>query len=207
MQLTALTPTESLEKAYRLQNIGREQVDHFKAEFTTLFDRINEKETEENIKGHLTDFLKAVYYAPAHLIATKGKTDFVIHTGRDATTPAGVLFEVKRPTNKGEMVTRQNLNTKAMQELILYYFRERIQSKNSDIRHCVITNVYEWFIFDAADFERLFYRNTHLVGEYKAWASGRKVSTNNDLFYTEIAKPFLAALDRDGTARTTLYLR
>jgi adenine-specific DNA-methyltransferase len=65
----------------------------------------------------------------------------VIHTGKEANAPAGVLFEVKRPTNRGEMITRENLNTKAMQELILYYFRERTKDKNSDLRYCVITNV------------------------------------------------------------------
>ena len=118
----------------------------------------------------------------------------MIHLGKDATSQAGVLFEVKRPANKGEMITRQNLNTKAFHELLLYYFQERERAKNSDIRHCVITNVYEWFIFDAALIDRLFYRNAHLAKEYKAWATGQKVSKNNELFYNEIAKPFLADL-------------
>jgi len=197
MLLKPLTPTESLEKVYRLQSGNREQIDRFKAHYTTLLYRINEQESEENVKGHLMDFLKEVYYKETYLIATKGKTDFVIHTGKEANAPAGVLFEVKRPTNRGEMVTRENLNTKAMQELILYYFRERTKDKNSDLRYCVITNVYEWFIFDAALFERVFYKNAYLVKEYKAWASGQKVSTNNELFYHEIAKPFLAGLEEE----------
>jgi adenine-specific DNA-methyltransferase len=194
MLLKVLTPSESLEKAYRLQACQREQIDRFKTHYTQLFSRINEQETEENIKGHLIDFLKEVYYKESYLIATKGRADFVIHTGKEANAPVGVLFEVKRPTNKGEMITRDNLNTKAMQELILYYFRERTRDKNSDLRYCVITNVYEWFIFDAALFERLFFKNPELAKEYKAWATGQKVSTTNDLFYNEIAKPFLAKL-------------
>ncbi|WP_420150077.1 DUF7149 domain-containing protein [Spirosoma sp.] len=89
--------------------------------------------------------------------------------------------EVKRPSNKGEMSIRQNLNAKAFHELLLYYFQERERSRNSDIRHCVITNVYEWFIFDAALIDRLFYRNAHLTKEYKAWSSGQKVSKNNEV--------------------------
>ncbi len=197
MQLSVLSPAQSLEKAYRLQNVSREQIELFKREYTLLFNRINEKESEENAKGHLMDFLKNVYYAPAYLVATKGKTDFVIHTGREAATPAGVLFETKRPANRTEMVTRENLNAKAMHELILYYFRERIESRNSDIRHLVITNLYEWFIFDAAVFERVFYRNPALVKEYKAWMTGQKVSTSNDLFYNEIARPFLGSLTEE----------
>ncbi|MBC3795176.1 class I SAM-dependent DNA methyltransferase [Spirosoma utsteinense] len=194
MFLTARTPTESLDKAYRLQPATREQIERFKTSYLKLLPLINEKESEENVKDHLMDFLKEVYYRDAHVVAPKGKTDFVIHLGKDATTQAGVLFEVKRPANKGEMITRQNLNVKAFHELLLYYFQERQRSQNSDIRHCVITNVFEWFIFDAALIDRLFYRNAHLFKEYKAWASGQKVSRNNDLFYNEIVKPFLTEL-------------
>jgi SAM-dependent methyltransferase len=200
MQLKALKPADSLEKTYRLQPTTREQVEQFKTHFTRLLGHINEKESEENIKDHLMDFLKGVYYGDAHVVAPKGKTDFVIHLGKDATTQAGVLFEVKRPANKGEMITRQNLNAKAFHELLLYYFQERERAKNSDIRHCVITNVYEWFVFDAALIDRLFYRNTHLAKEYKAWALGQKVSKNNELFYNEIAKPFLTQLAADENA-------
>ncbi|MCC5612439.1 Eco57I restriction-modification methylase domain-containing protein [Nostoc sp. CHAB 5834] len=194
MLLTAHTPAKSLDRVYSLQPATREQIERFKTSYLKLLPLINEKESEENVKDHLMDFLKEVYYRDAHVVAPKGKTDFVIHLGKDATTQAGVLFEVKRPANKGEMITRQNLNVKAFHELLLYYFQERQRSRNSDIRHCVITNVFEWFIFDAALIDRLFYRNTHLIKEYKAWASGQKVSRNNDLFYNEIVKPFLAEL-------------
>lgn len=194
-----LTPNESLEKAYRLQSGNREQIDRFKKNYTKLLNRINEQETEENAKGHLIDFLKEVYYKDEYLVATKGRTDFVIHTGKEATSTAGVLFEVKRSTNKSEMVTRENLNMKAMHELILYYFRERTKDKNSDLRYCIITNLYEWFIFDAVLFERLFYKNSDLVKEYKAWDLGQKVSLKNELFYNEIAKPFLERLNEEIT--------
>lgn len=62
MLLTARTPTESLEKAYRLQSGNREQIDRFKASYTKLLSLINERESEENVKGHLMDFRKEVYY-------------------------------------------------------------------------------------------------------------------------------------------------
>ena len=194
MNLIAISPTKALTKPHRLQAASREQIERFKTHFVKLLGHINEQESEENVKDHLMDFLKEVYYKDSHVVAPKGKTDFVIHLGKDATTQAGVLFEVKRPANKSEMVSKTNLNTKAFHELLLYYFQERQRSKNSDLRHCVITNIYEWYVFDAALIDRLFYRNSELVKEYKNWAEGRKVSKNNDLFYTEIAKPFLAQL-------------
>ncbi len=196
MLLTPRTPAKSLDPAYKLRP-EREQIEHFKESFKTLFGHIDERESEENVKDHLMDFLKAVYYQESYLVAPKGKTDFVIHLGKDAASPSGVLFEVKRPANRSEMVSRENLNTKAFHELLLYYFQERSRDHNSDLRHCVVTNVYEWYIFDAALIDRVFYRNAHLQREYKAWASGQKVSKNNDLFYNEIAKPFLAELDEE----------
>ena len=45
--------------------------------------------------------------------------------------------------------------------------------------------------------DRVFYRNAWLKKEYTAWASGQKVSRNNDLFYQEIAKPFLEKLEEE----------
>ncbi len=196
MKVKQLTVKQSLNKAYRLIKPDRADIEKFKANFKLLLGHINPQESEENLKGHVMDFLKNTYYTPAFHIATKGRTDFVIHTGRDATHPAAVLFEAKKPSNH-EMVTLSDLNRKAMHELILYYLRERIEYHNNDIKYLVITNIYEWFVFDAPEFERLFFKNGALVKEYKAWVAKQKVSTNNDLFYNEIAKPFLTSLTEE----------
>ncbi|HEX8331128.1 MAG TPA: TaqI-like C-terminal specificity domain-containing protein, partial [Segetibacter sp.] len=143
------------------------------------------------------DFLKNTFYNPDYLVATKGRTDFVIHVGKEAKTAAGVLFEVKKPANKADMVSKANLNTKAMHELILYFLRERLVNKNNSLTHLVITNIYEWYVFDAALFERVFIENSHLQKAFKEWEGGQKVSTKTEHFYTEIAKPFLQELDKE----------
>ena len=72
MLLTTRTPAESLEKTYRLQSANREQVERFKSSYAKLLPLINEKESEENVKDHLMDFLKEVYYKDAHVVAPKG---------------------------------------------------------------------------------------------------------------------------------------
>jgi tRNA1(Val) A37 N6-methylase TrmN6 len=188
---------QALNKAYRLIKPKRPEMELFKKNLITLLGQIDERESEENVKIHLMHFLRITCYDPAHLLATKGKTDFVVHSGKDAATPAGVLFEVKRPLNTADMVSKTSLNAKAMHELVLYYLRERIEQKNNSITNLVITNIYEWYVFDASIFERIFYKNTGLVKQYKEWAAGQKVSTSTDLFYKEIAKPFLAALEEE----------
>ncbi|MBF0647901.1 hypothetical protein IR083_03590 [Dysgonomonas sp. GY75] len=116
-------------------------------------------ESEEFHKNLITDFLNSVYYKDNHYINTKGYADLVIHNGKGTKSPVGVLIEVKKPTNKAEMISNDNLNAKSFQELVLYYFRERSKSKNFELRYLIITNINEWFVFDAQDFEKYFYRN------------------------------------------------
>ncbi|MGZ3811850.1 MAG: DUF7149 domain-containing protein [Mucilaginibacter sp.] len=199
MTISFISLVESINKAYRLIKPRREDLDIFKANFTKLLGHIDEKETEENVKGHLADFLKSTYYDGNHLIATKGRADLVIHLEKEAKSHVGVLFEVKKPSNKHDMVTKDNLNAKAMHELILYFLRERVNHKNISLTYLVITNIYEWFVFDASLFERVFAKNTQLQKAYKEWEAGQKISVKTDLFYNEIAKPFLHELQEELT--------
>src|SRR5690606_35349711 len=98
---------------------------------------------------------------------------------------------------KLDMVTKENLNAKAMHELILYFLRERVNHKNISLTHLVITNIYEWFVFDASLFERVFAKNTQLQKAYKEWKAGQKISVKTDRFYNEIAKPILNELQEE----------
>ena len=196
MTISPLDIKNSLDKAFRLLKPKRKDLDDFKRHFNTLTSHINEQETEEHVKIHLMDFLKAQYH-PEHFVATNGRTDFVIHTGANAQTPVAVMFEVKRPASKHEMISKTNLNAKAMHEIILYFLEERFDKKNNSLTNLVITNIYEWFVFDATIFERIFTQNKQLENAYQQWKNGQKVSTSTGLFYDEIVKPFLKELDKE----------
>jgi hypothetical protein len=95
------------------------------------------------------------------------------------------------------MPTKDNLNAKALQELILYYLRERISGKNIEVKHLIVTNIYEWFIFNANDFDRLFAQNKKLVKQFTDFEEGRLADTKTDFFYKQIAEPFLNELDSE----------
>ena len=197
MTISYIDIKNSLNKAYRLIKPRRKDLDNFKLKLTNLLTHIDEKESEENVKIHLMDFLKNTFFHPDHLIATNGRTDFVIHTSVSAQSPVGVMFEVKKPTNRVEMITKDNLNARAMHELILYFLRERMDKKNSSLTHLIITNIYEWFVFDATLFEKIFTQSKDLQKAYKEWNSGQKISSTTGLFYNEIVKPFLHELDKE----------
>ncbi len=195
MNLTLLPFKKTLNKAYQKVKPNRSDMERFKAGLVKLLDRIDHEESEENHKFHLRDFLNEVWYKDAHLIAPKGKTDLVIHEERNAQSPAVVLFEVKRQKNLGDMIRPDSPNAKAMHELILYYLRERVEHGNTDIKHLVITNIYDWYIFDGATFDRLFYQNKKLLKEFERWRNDQKVQHTTEFFYKDIAKPFLETME------------
>jgi hypothetical protein len=192
MEINKLKPRKALNKAYLKVKPNRTEIEGFKANLIQLLDRTNDTESEEFHKNLVIDFLKKTYYDPNHFINTKGRNDLVIHNGDKAKSTVGVIIEAKKPTNKSEMVTTDKLNAKAFQELVLYYLRERITQNNLETKHLIITNINEWFIFDATTFDRLFAQNKNLVKQFQDFEDGRLADTRTDFFYKQIAEPFIA---------------
>jgi type II restriction/modification system DNA methylase subunit YeeA len=192
MDMNKLKPRKALNKAFLKVKPNRTEIEGFKTNLIQLLDRTNDTESEEFHKNLVIDFLKKTYYDPNHYINTKGRNDLVIHNGDNANSTVGVIIEAKKPTNKSEMVTPDKLNAKAFQELVLYYLRERITQNNLEAKHLIITNINEWFIFDATTFDRLFAQNKKLVKQFNDFEGGRLADTKTDFFYKQIAKPFIA---------------
>ena len=189
MNFHKMQPRESLNKAFLKVKPNRNDIENFKKNLHSLIEKINESESEEFHKNLIGDFLKNTYYGANHFINTKGRNDFVIHNGKDAKSKVGVILEAKKPTNKSEMLKADNLNTKALQELVLYFLRERLTEKNLEIKYLIATNIYEWFIFDANSFEKAFVENKTLVQQFTDFEEGRLSNKKTDFFYKEIAKP------------------
>jgi len=209
--LKELKPRKALNKAFLKVKPNRTEIEGFKTNLITLLDRTNDTESEEFHKNLVSDFLKKTYYDPNHFINTKGRNDLVIHNGQNANATVGVILEAKKPTNKSEMpqafantkinkqtgeqmITTKKLNVKAIQELVLYYLRERITHKNLEVKHLVATNINEWFIFDATLFDRLFAQNKNLVKQFNDFEAGRLADTKTDFFYKQVAEPFIDSI-------------
>ena len=190
----ALTPRKAINKAYLKVKPTRSEIELFIENLLKLLTHINDAETEEFHKNIISDFLKKTYYDQTHFINTKGRNDLVIHNGNTAQDTVGVIIEAKRTTNSSEMLRQENLNTKAMQELVLYYLRERITNKNLEVKHLIATNINEWFIFDASVFEKAFAQNKKLVHDFVAFEEGRLSGTKTDFFYANIAAPAIGAI-------------
>ncbi len=194
MKTENFSPRQALNKAFLRVKPSRSQVEKFQTHLEQLLGSINETESEEFHKNLLADFLKHSYYSPQHFINTKGRNDLVIHNGKESRDSVGVILEVKKPSNKSEMLRRDKLNCKALQELLLYFLRERITEKNLEIKHLIATNIYEWFIFDGNIFERLFAQNQELVRQFNDFETGRLTGKTTDFFYKQIGEPFLNSI-------------
>jgi adenine-specific DNA-methyltransferase len=186
MNLRILTPKQSLNKAYLKEKISRTDIELFKNNFGDLTAKINDKGDEEHLKSLIADFLKLTYYNTSqHQINPIGKNDLVIHTGKTPADPYGVILEVKSPVNKAEMITAAKPNAKALHELILYYLDERITRNRNELKQLIITNIYDWFMIDANEFDKKIYRNTGIKKLYDLKKSDNK---DNPWFYNELKK-------------------
>ena len=190
--MSELTIAKSLNKAYRQIPVDRTAFNNFKDQLHVLYEQISSINTEEKLKGDFMDFLKLTFYGQNYKVSPNGDIDCAIHLGNSVDDSVGVIFEVKKPTNVSEMITRENLNRKALQELLLYYLRERHLKKNYQLKQLIVTNVNDFFAFDAQEFERLFYSNKKLIQRFEEFNAGELTSEKTDFFYKEIAADFIA---------------
>ncbi|MDM8173662.1 Eco57I restriction-modification methylase domain-containing protein [Olivibacter sp. 47] len=183
---------KALNPAYKKFKPLKKDVDDFVEKLEQCIETIKfidqKGESEEHLKSPIRKFLEATFYNQ-HEINTKGRIDLAIYLGRDAKSDIGVVIEAKRPSNKAEFPTNANLNKKALQELLLYYLRERVDHKNNNIKHLIITNGLEWFLFKGEDFYNAFYKNKNLIKEYERFRDRLKDTSKNELFFSEIASP------------------
>ena len=187
MQIKGRKLIKSLNKTFRKEQVGRADFNNFKSELQKLLSKIDENESEEHLKYPLRDFLLNTSFLQNE-INTKGRTDLAVYSGNTNRTPVNVIFEIKKPKSN-EFPTTADINCKAVHEAVLYYIRERYEEKNDEVKHIIITNIYEWFVFDARDFENVFYTNS-LIKEYEKWKSGQKTSKNTEHFY-KIVKQYI----------------
>ena len=166
-----------------------EQFSIFLEALLNLQNSILPNESEEHNKNYILEFLRNAFYGQSNLVNTAGSIDGAIYQTKDATSPIEVIIEAKSPNNQSEFPSLSNLNCKAMQELVLYFMRERFQNKNITLKHLIMTNGYEWFIIDATEFEKHFSSDKNFVRNYDDWDNHKTIFSKTINFYNEIAKP------------------
>ncbi len=174
-----------------------EQFSDFTEALRNLKDSIQPNETEEHNKDYVKEFLRAAFYGKEHLVNTAGYIDCAIYQTKEANSPIEVIIEAKAPTNKSEFPSVHNLNCRAMQELVLYFMRQRFDEKNITLKNLIMTNGFEWFIIDATEFEKHFADDKKFVRLYNEFGRNELLFSGTKDFYTEIAKPKIDKVKQD----------
>lgn len=172
------SPKDVIKKSYLRQKLLESEFRNFKQSLSNFLNDIKENDEEFN-KTLLKELLEKNIGYSAYKINTKDKIDLAIYIEK---TPE-IIIELKAPKNKSEMISIDNLNKKALHETLLYYLREKHKNKNFNLKHIVITNSIEWFIFDAVEFNKIS-TNKKIEKIYKNKEIYETLfSANNDEFY------------------------
>lgn len=163
----------------------------FRTAMQTMLGRIDSSQHEEFNKNLVIDFFnQSLYKGNKYMVNTRDRADLAIYS--ESGQPA-VLFEFKGP-GRPDMVSKENLKEKALYELILYYIREEEKYHNTDIKHLIITNCWEYFIFDKKDFYQLFASNKQFVQRVLSSDNGSS-KDGNDFIYNKIIKPYVENIE------------
>ena len=177
---------QELKKHHAFGIVNSEADDRFRQALSEIKPKFNTGLSEEDEKTYIRDFLNKAFYEGNNAIrlGARNNIDCQIHVSNDGNSPIGVIIENKYSKAKNnEMVKDGDLMHKAFYETILYYLRER-ESKNNSLRRIVITNMETWFIFDALDFNRIFYHSP-LLKKYRDYTAKRVSDASTTAFYSE----------------------
>lgn len=180
-----LTPSQSIQKSYLRQPVAPSELEKFRLQLQNLLKELKLDDIEEANKGRVKTFLEQTSWpSNAYEINASGKTDLTI---KDKNLERNVvLFEFKR-VNSSEMVTKEDLVKKAMFELVLYYILEEHENNNTSIKHLVISDGFQYYIFEKGLFYDLFGKDKIFVREIKS--SENTTSEKRDYIYNQIIKP------------------
>lgn len=117
----------------------------------------------------------------------KGKSEIDLSISKDEfSKDLEVLIEAKKPNSK-EFITHTKVNSKALHETILYYFRNREYSFS--LKFIIITDFYKFYIFKISEFEELFYKNPSFKKLFEEFCNPNSLfKGNTEEFYKEVAK-------------------
>ncbi len=189
MAIKRITLKESMNRSVQAIMPLDEEKEVFNQKLVSYLTHLKDKEdeSEEYQKNLLKGFLESVL--PYNFINTSSRIDLAIYNGKDANSSLGILFECKSLFNKSEMMSTEKINSKAFQEIVYYYLQERLFNRNLEIKKCIITNGLSWFVIEAKEFEKHFFKNKKLVDLVTKFRNNQLSSNKTDFLYSEVIAP------------------
>ncbi|GAA8173807.1 class I SAM-dependent DNA methyltransferase [Helicobacter pylori] len=164
-------------KKYNPQEPKKETIENFEKEINSLLENAKRQDGEEFQKNEINSFLKNTYDYECN---TYEKVDSAIYVDGKA----WVLIEVKALNNRNEFPKdRENPISKAFCQMV-FYFLDAIE-KNNSLKHAIICNAHEFFLFDCKDL--LFLKEYKRITDFhKDCAKKEGTDPSTKRFYSDL---------------------
>ncbi len=165
-------------KKYNPQEPKKETIENFEKEINSLLEKAPRQDGEEFQKNEINSFLKNTYDYHCN---TYEKVDSAIYVDGKA----WVLIEVKALNNRNEFPKdRENPLSKAFCQMIFYFLKEI--EKNNSLKHAIICNAHEFFLFDCKDLFNLFQNDKEINKLHKNCDSKEGTDSRTKRFYSDL---------------------
>ncbi|WP_024422460.1 type IIG restriction enzyme/methyltransferase [Helicobacter pylori] len=167
-------------KKYNPQEPKKETIENFEKEINSLLENAKRQDGEEFQKNEINSFLKNTY---GYKCNTYEKIDSAIYVDGEV----WVLIEAKALNNRNEFPKdRKNPLSKAFCQMV-FYFLDAIKNNNS-LKHAIICNAHEFFLFDCKDLLNLFQNDKEITKLHKDCASKEGTDPKTKRFYSDLEK-------------------
>ncbi|MFP6080156.1 Eco57I restriction-modification methylase domain-containing protein [Helicobacter pylori] len=172
-------PLKDFIKKHNPQEPKKETIENFEKEINSLLENAPKQDDEEFQKNEINKFLKNAY---GYNCNTNKKVDSAIYVDGEVR----VLIEVKALDNKTEFPKdRENPLSKAFCQMVLYFLEEIEKEKNNSLKHTIICNAHEFFLFDCKDL--LFLKEDKRIKKfYKDCAKKEGTDHSTKRFYSDL---------------------
>ncbi|HEF1398158.1 TPA: DUF7149 domain-containing protein [Campylobacter jejuni] len=190
MHFTLLNEKDFFNPYYRKKQIIQNEFDIFNKALMQYLERLESSQSENEdylVANALSPFLTMLNFKTHIKTKQKGKSEIDLSISKDEfSKDLEVLIEAKKPNSK-EFITHTKVNSKALHETILYYFRNREYSFS--LKFIIITDFYKFYIFKISEFEELFYKNPSFKKLFEEFCNPNSLfKGNTEEFYKEAAK-------------------
>ncbi|EOJ1390717.1 class I SAM-dependent DNA methyltransferase, partial [Campylobacter jejuni] len=187
---TLLNEKDFFNPYYRKKQIMQNEFDIFNKALMQYLERLESSQSENEdylVANALSPFLTMLNFKTHIKTKQKGKSEIDLSISKDEfSKDLEVLIEAKKPNSK-EFITHTKVNSKALHETILYYFRNREYSFS--LKFIIITDFYKFYIFKISEFEELFYKNPSFKKLFEEFCNPNSLfKGNTEEFYKEVAK-------------------
>ncbi len=166
-------------KKHNPQEPKKETIENFEKEINSLLENAKRQDDEEFQKNEINSFLKNTYNYHCN---TYEKVDSAIYVDKEV----WVLIEVKALNNRNEFPKdRENPLSKAFCQMVLYFLEETEKEKNNSLKHAIICNAHEFFLFDCKDL--LFLKDDKRIKQlHKNCAKKEGTDPSTKRFYSDL---------------------